>query len=317
MPRRCPSLYGHQHAEIETRPARFHVASIAHSRSAPELFRKPSRLPHPTSRTALGTWEAQGAHSTYGLNIQLFTKVLGFPVTLMGVPQYLSGAQFGVYESDRLPVNMGEGHWFTDDSYRVQLTSRTLKVHGSKIAGNSAIILDLTFDPHRDQWSGKVRIDGFVGQLTFARPRPKDRIPRSPLVGTWKHFYPSSICLHVAQQSDGSLAGWSDQLQVPGATRYANGIKPSLETIEIYGVFALIEPASPDAMLITRGVLIPFGGRQTEIGKLTSDPSVMSAGQAAEPWYRVQGDSCASQRDPAAQSLNGKAQRTHNSAASR
>ena len=240
-----------------------------------------------------GIWEAHSANSVYSLNIQLMTKIVGLPTTLLGVPQYLSGAQFGVYESNRPPLSTGEGHWFADDSYGVQLTSRTLKVHGSKIAGNSAIDLNLTFDPHRAQWSGKVRVDGFVGQLTFARPNPKLGVAKSPLVGTWEHFHPNSICLHVAQQLDGSLAGWSDQLQVPGATRYANGIKPSPETIEIYGVFALLESVSPTAMLITRGILMPMGGIQTEIGKLTSDPNVMSAGQTMEAWHRVRGDSCA------------------------
>lgn len=240
-----------------------------------------------------GTWEAHSANSVFSLNVQLMTKVVGFPTTLLGVPQYVRGAQFGVYESNRPPLSMGEGHWFADDSYGVQLTSRTLKVHGSKIAGNAAVDLDLTFDPHRNQWSGQVHIDSFVGRLTFARPTPKPGVTRSPLVGTWRHFHPNSICLHVAQQFDGSLAGWSDQLQVPGATRYANGIKPPSETPETYGMYTELELVSPTAMLIIRGALVPFGGHQTEIGKLTSDPNVMSAGQAMEAWHRVPGNSCA------------------------
>ena len=261
-----------------------------------------SDITHPEQMS--GIWESEDTQPTYGLDIELTTKVFGLPTTLAGVPQKITGVFFGVYEVKNF-VSFAGRHFFSADSDGVQLTSRSMRVSQSKTDGEQTVALNLTFDPQGNQWSGKAHIDNFNGQITFGRPHTRSRTASAPLAGTWEHFSPVGICLHVAQQSDGSMAGWSDQLQVPGLIRYANGIKPPSETIEIYGVQDQVELVSPDAMLIHRDPYAAGGNLQTEIGKLTSDPNVMSAG-AFKPWRRVAGDSCAA--NPSARPRIAKAQ---------
>jgi hypothetical protein len=41
------------------------------------------------------------------------------------------------------------------------------------------------------------------------------------------------------------ITAWSDDLATPGASRYANGIRPPLVTFERYGAIALVEAVSP------------------------------------------------------------------------
>lgn len=266
----------------------FSALPIAGISALPQTPLLGSDITHPEEIS--GIWESQDAQPTYALDIELTTKVFGLPTTLASVPQQVTSVVFGVYQVKTI-VSFAGRHFFSANSDGVQLSARTIEVSHSKVDGSQAVELNLTFDPHRDQWSGKVQTDDFNGQLTFSRPHPNPGIAKSLLAGTWAHFSPVSICLHVAQQSDGSLAGWSDQLQVPGLIRYANGIRPPSETIERYGVQAQLDRVSPEAMLIDRNPYAAGGNKQTEIGKLTSDPNVMSAG-AFEPWHRVAGGSC-------------------------
>jgi hypothetical protein len=45
-----------------------------------------------------GSWEVKGDHATYGLHIQLTTRVAGAPSTLIGVGQVFHSASIQVYE---------------------------------------------------------------------------------------------------------------------------------------------------------------------------------------------------------------------------
>ena len=239
-----------------------------------------------------GIWESENTQPVLGLNIQLTTKIFGQRTTLSGVPQHVSEVFVGLYERNDIS-SIWPRRFLAADSESVQVTSRTIQVHQAGVMAKDAVDLNLIFDPLHDQWSGMTRMDNIAGRITFSRPHPDSGTAKTALVGTWEHFDPLPICLHVAQQSISSMVAWSDQLQLPGLIRCANRSKPPSEAVERYGVMSQVDLASPSSMLIQLGAFAAGGTSHTEIGKLTTNPNVMSAGQAMEPWRRIPGDSCA------------------------
>jgi hypothetical protein len=97
------------------------------------------------------------------------------------------------------------------------------------------IQLDLTFDPVFDRWSGRFRRGTFDRSVTLFRPHPEIAVAKSPFVGTWSRPGLGNNCLHIVQIGSASLAGWSDDLVATGAIRYANGIRPPVETLSTMG----------------------------------------------------------------------------------
>ena len=277
------------------------VLTVFLTRADPALPQAPllgSMITHPEQIS--GIWESENTQPALGLNIQLTTKIFGLRTTLAGVPQYVSEVEVGLYER-KGTSSLWPRRFLIANSHAVKVTSRTIKVHQAGIGADDAVNLDLIFDTFHDQWSGTAHIDNIAGRVTFSRPRPRPESVTTPLVGTWEHFSSVRLCLHVAQQSDGVMLGWSDQLQVPGLVRYASRICPPSETNETYGVMSEIDLASPSSILIQLSAFAAGGNLRTDIGRLTADRNVMSAGQASAPWHRVRGDSCAVANNPALQ----------------
>ncbi|WP_213807922.1 hypothetical protein [Granulicella sp. dw_53] len=105
-------------------------------------------------------------------------------------------------------------------------------------------------------------------------------------------------CIHIVQTGSESLAAWSDDLATPGASRYANGIRPPVETFEQYGSIALVEAVSPRAVLIELKALTAACCSITYAGKLTPDGKEIQSGESGSAirnnWTRMRGDSCVS-----------------------
>jgi hypothetical protein len=240
-----------------------------------------------------GSWEVKGDHAIYGLHIQLASRVDGAPITLIGVQQIFHSASIQVYERTGPTRKLGDGNWFSDESPQTLWTDRHLVLKQAASQIGPEIQLDLTFDPVSDSWSGRFRRGTFDRSVTLLRPHPETAVARSPFVGTWSRPAPGNNCIHIVQTGSETLAGWSDDLATPGASRYANGIRPPVETFEQYGSIALVEAVSPGAVLIELKALTPACCSITYAGKLTPDGKKIRSGDAMwSNWTRVRGNSC-------------------------
>lgn len=244
-----------------------------------------------------GSWEVKGDRAVYGLHIQLATRVDGAPITLIGVRQIFHSAFIEVYERTGPTRKVGDGNWFSDESAPVLWTDRHLVLKQSATKFGPEVQLDLTFDPVSTSWSGRLRRGTFDRSVTLLRPHPETGAARSPFVGTWSRPDPgNNNCIHIVQIGRESLAAWSDDLATPGAIRYANGIRPPVETFEQYGSIALVEAVSPKALLIKLKALSAGCCSITYAGKLTRDGTKIQSGQSGSTirnsWTRMRGDSC-------------------------
>jgi hypothetical protein len=240
-----------------------------------------------------GSWEVTGDHAIYGLHIQLTTRVDGAPITLIGVQQIFHSASIEVYERTGPTRRVGDGSWFSDASPQVLWIDRHLVLKQAATRIGPEVQLDLTFDPVSNSWSGRFRRGTFDRSVTLLRPHPETGVARSPFAGTWSRPAPGNNCIHIAQTGSETLAGWSDDLATPGASRYANGIRPPVETFEQYGSIALVEAVSPRAVLIELKALTAACCSITYAGKLTRDGKEIRGGDAVRSnWTRVRGNSC-------------------------
>jgi hypothetical protein len=186
--------------------------------------------------------------------------------------------------------------WFSDESPQLLLIDKHLLLKQAATRIGPEIQLDLTFDPVTDRWSGRFRRGTFDRLVTLLRPHPETAVAKSPVVGTWSRPALMNNCIHIVQTGSEPLAGWSDDLATPGALRYANGIRPPVETFEQYGSIALVEAVSPRAVLIELKALTAGCCSITYAGKLTPDGKEIRAGQNGSAirsdWTRIKGDSC-------------------------
>jgi hypothetical protein len=268
-------------------------ASAQQQRSSNGTLRG-TTIDHPERMS--GSWEVKGEYAIYGLHIQLTTKVDGAPATLTGVRQIFHDATIEVYQRTGPTRKTGDGNWFSDDSPEVQWNAKHLALGHAATQAGPAVQLDLTFDPVHEIWSGRFRRGSFDRRVTLLRPHPKTDVARSPFVGTWSRPALMNNCIHIVQTEIGSLASWSDDLSTPGALRYANGLRPSMETFERYGSIALVEVPSPRTVLIELKALTAICCSIFYAGKLTPDGKEIQSGQSGsairDNWTRMRGDSC-------------------------
>lgn len=273
----------------------------------------PAQQPQPARRTMRGSaidhpermsgsWEVKGDHAIYGLHIQLTTKVDRAPITLIGVQQIFHSASIEVYERTGPTRRLGDGNWFSDESPQTLWLDRHLILQQAASQIGPEIQLDLTFDPASDSWSGRFRRGMFDRSVTLLRPHPETVVAKSPFVGTWSRPALGNNCIHIVQTGSESLASWSDDLETPGAYRYANGIRPPVETFEHYGSIALVEVPSQRTVLIKLKALTAICCSITYSGNLAPDGKEIQgtrSGNATQSnWTRVRGDSCVA--EPAA-----------------
>jgi hypothetical protein len=238
----------------------------------------------------------KGDHAIYGLHIQLTTRVDGAPITLTGVEQIFNSVSIEVYERTGPTRNLGDGNWFSDKSPQILWTDRHLVLKQAATKIGPEVQLDLAFDPVSDTWSGRFRRGTFDRSVTLLRPHPETAVAKSPFVGTWRRPALMNNCIHIVQTGSESFAGWSDDLATPGALRYANGIRPPVETFENYGSIALVEVVSPRTVLIELKALTAGCCSITYTGNLARNGEEIQGTQSGSAmqsnWTRVRGHSC-------------------------
>jgi hypothetical protein len=96
----------------------------------------------------------------------------------------------------------------------------------------------LVWHPESQRLSGLFERGPFREQVLLRRPASKTT--KSPFMGTWfeKGGGMMNNCVHIAQQEDGALVAWSDDIMIPARERHANGIQPPAQTREHYGEIA-------------------------------------------------------------------------------
>jgi hypothetical protein len=243
-----------------------------------------------------GSWEVKGDHAIYGLHIELTTRVDGAPSTLIGVQQVFHSASIQVYERTGPTRRAGDGNWFSDEPPQTLWTDRHLVLKWSAPRIGPEIQLDLTFDPASDSWSGRFRRGTFDRSVTLLRPHPETALAKSPFVGTWSRPGLGNNCIHIVQTGNESLAAWSDDLATPGAMRFANGIRPPVETFEHYGSIALVEVIPPRTVLIELKALTAGCCPITYAGNLAPNGGEIQGARGGDAmrsnWTRVRGNSC-------------------------
>jgi hypothetical protein len=249
-----------------------------------------------------GSWEVRGDHAIYGLHIQLITRVDGAPITLIGVHQIFHSASIEVYERTGPTRKVGDGNWFSDESAPILWTDRHLILKQAANQTGPEVQLDLTFDPVSDSWSGRFRRGTFDRSVTLLRPHPETAVAKSPFVGTWSRPALMNNCIHIVQTGSESLASWSDDLATPGALRYANGIRPPVETFEHYGSVALVEVVSPRTVLIEFKAFTAICCSITYTGNLAPNGEEIQGTRGGDAmqsnWTRVRGNSCVAEPAP-------------------
>ncbi|QHN04757.1 hypothetical protein FTO74_16375 [Granulicella sp. WH15] len=254
-----------------------------------------------------GVWESSdGSQGIVGLHFLLTTKVAGAPTTLAGIPQTEEHLMIGVYQRTSLQLRQGDHNYFMDtpDSGVSWDGKRLVLEWTPRVAGDPAIDLDLIYDKHQEIWSGRFHRGEFSGHVMLRRPTVRGNGAASSLTGTWVSNRPGmNGCVHIVQGSDGTLMGWSDDLQLSGRYRYANGLKPPEQTFEQYGDLVKAEQTGKNSFSIEFKAYTAMCCSRTYIGILSDDGLTLNGGWQAGPnqtpinlaWRKVRGDSCVGQ----------------------
>jgi hypothetical protein len=107
-------------------------------------------------------------------------------------------------------------------------------------------------------------------------------------------------CLHIAQQQDGTLTAWSDDIMVPGRVRYANGLRPPAQTRERYGEIAKVQLDAPDQITAELRAYTamccshPFTTKISADGRMLLGvwPAGPNQAPRAVEWDKMPGNSC-------------------------
>ncbi len=251
-----------------------------------------------------GVWEASnGTQGVVGLHFLLTTKVAGAPTTLTGVPQTEEHLAIGVYQRNGPQLRQGDQNYFMDSpDSGVSWDGKRLALNWTpRVAGDPAIDLDLIYDNEQQTWSGQFHRGAFSGHVTLRRPTVKGNVTASPLTGTWvSNRSGMNGCVHIVQGADGTLMGWSDDLQLSGRYRYANGLKPPEQTFEQYGDLVKAEQTGKNSFSIEFKAYTAMCCSHTYVGTLADDGSILNGGWQAGPnqtpmnltWRKLRGDSC-------------------------
>ena len=259
----------------------------------------------PSPEALAGRWEASDGHGgAVGMNIVLTTFIHGTPESLAGQPQFEEEFIVGLYQrtgSDVEPLGFnffvarnGGASW---DGYRL----------GIRLDGKAdlpTINVDLVWNPESQTWSGLFERGSFREQVLLRRPA--SRSIKSPFVGTWFEQGGGMMnnCVHIAQQKDGTLVAWSDDIIIPGRVRYANGIQPTAQTREHYGEIAKAKLDAADQITVELRAYTamccphPFTAKIAEDGTTLSGAWQSGPNQAprAAEWKRMPSNSCLAEK---------------------
>ena len=250
-----------------------------------------------------GQWEApDGEGGAIGMNIWITTTVTSSATDLLSAPQTMSALTVAVYvrsasEEELHGLNSfstsyhGGASWDGEHLRFHLLQDRQLpEIHGA-----------LTWHPASRTWTGLFERAAYRNQaITLQRPTSSQQ---SSFVGTWVEANGAwSSCLHIRQQANERFTAWSDQLQIPGLVRYANGLKAPEQVFERYGEPARVQVIGTDHLWVELGAYSATCCSHPFEAKLSADGQSLVGERPAGPnqapgavrWTRVHGGSCRS-----------------------
>lgn len=247
-----------------------------------------------------GRWEAADGHSgMVGMAIMLRTHVAGTPVSLIDQTQYLDTFEVGVYRRVGPEVApFGFNFYVVDEKEGGSWDGQHLAIHADARSDLPKINIELTWHEKSHTWTGRFERGEFSGQVTLKRP---ESATVNALVGTWfTSGEQGSNCVHIAQQTDGALTAWSDDIQILGRVIYANGLQPPSQTLEGFGEIAKVKFFPPDRIAIELGALPwlccsqPFAAKITANGKKLVGEWIAGPNQTPRrvQWSKMPDDSC-------------------------
>ena len=163
---------------------------------------------HPVSFA--GPWETRDPKSGVTDGVLLWART-----ELRQSDEYLTLLQIKVYRREAGATKEG---WFTaNEGPDTSWDGKRLRLKFQPIAvGDVALDLDLVFDPAQQSWSGTFNRSGTLEQVRLRRPGALAK-SQNRFDGDWfLHLDPSrrvpysATCIHVAEESDGTLVAWQD-----------------------------------------------------------------------------------------------------------
>jgi len=248
-------------------------------------------VPHP--EVLAGRWEtSDGRGGAIGMNIMLSTRIEGSPKTIDDQPQFEENFTVGLYQRAGTDVEQFSFNFFTTSADGGAVwNGHRLMIHLAPKADLPLVNVDLLWHDELHEWTGLFARGDFRGHVTLKRPTFDDAA--SPFIGTWFNSQgPINNCIHIARQLGGGFTAWSDDLQIPGRMRYANGIQPPAATIEQYGDIAKTTVEAPDQIAIelhanTAGCCPhPFSAKISAHGK------TLSGNWPPGQWKKMPGNFC-------------------------
>jgi hypothetical protein len=249
-----------------------------------------------------GRWEASdGSGGEVGMNILISTTVAGTVTSLVDVPQAEKDFEIALYRHRDTNVRPLEFNFFTTSSAGVAWDDRELHIDHQRRADVPGIHVKLAWNEEAKVWTGSFELGAFRARaIRLRRPAGPQK---SLFVGTW--FNGTRLgnnCLHIAQSQDGTLAAWSDDLQVPGRMSYANGIQRPERVTERYGQIAKVKLMSTDRIEVELKAYtaiccsLPFSATISYDANSLVGAWLPGPMQRPRPvrWTRVQGGSCRS-----------------------
>lgn len=250
-----------------------------------------------------GVWETpDGKGGAVGIQLELTTAVMNFPIRSGWSPMHWRGLRVGVFERSGPEVKVGDVNFFTDSARGgVKFEDKRLEIHAkAREKWEPSFDIDLVLQQD-DCWHGRFHRGAFDRVVTLCRPRPGPGVAVSPFVGTWLEIPGATArCVHIAQTARGAFVGWSDWLQLPGRAKYAPGVSRPGKLLEFFG--------SPDRVKLAgkRVISVEFGAYnsgcaggclQSFVGRLSADGTELRgelAGAYAATFTKMHGDSCVS-----------------------
>ncbi len=247
-----------------------------------------------------GRWETgDGSGGVVGLSIDLETVVPAKLTTLVGQTEYLRYLGIRAYQRRGAEIDISQSNTFgTGARGGAFWDGRQLRVRMQANGSLPTVKLALAWDAKGQSWSGWFERGAFHRNVVLKRPEPARG---GVLSGTWMLRWVNSwTCLHLVEMQDGSVQAWSDSLRVDGLNRYAKGIKPAQETLEVYGLRAEASLNGRRGINVVLGVdnasccLHPFRAQLQHAGVLVGEWTGGEPGAPDAPtrWKRVAGDSC-------------------------
>lgn len=187
-------------------PPDYHVRDLEEDRRRKE--RSEIAVTHPESFA--GPWETRDSKSGVTDGVLLWART-----ELRQSAEYLTLIQIKVYRREAGATRQGwftvnEGPDTTWDGKRLRLKFQPV------VAEDVALDLDLVFDPVVQSWMGTFTRGGMPKHVRLQRPGALAK-SQNRFDGDWfLHLDPSrrvpysATCIHVAEESDGTLVAWQD-----------------------------------------------------------------------------------------------------------